>query len=366
MSTVSNLLMKITKLWPFANQPSSVTPWVMSAGGIKLLASGETLESPSLIIPRKFLFYQCIDLGGVPRALRSNLLQQRIRQLSPFANPASSQIIEANQAQIWFWDADRVASQHQAQDLPSLSVIPEIMLYPPLAQGLRLQACLEGWELQYWSANLLRHSRWFAARPTPRDQADFVRVCGADEQSEWSESPCQLLPKPWNEQPFWSKANLLSEAVAPRLLLGLLLAWLCIQIGLNLGVQIKEKILASTVASKTQRLIEVVRQRDGAMQQQEFNQAILALLSVPSQLHLVAEVRACLAAFNYSILDWQYQRGQITLLLQQDNLDTRALIEACNKTKTFADVRAEPGITPNQTSFLLTLPAVAQGEKDAQ
>lgn len=343
----------------------------MTPERIKLLAGfsdyeSVTLESATLIIPRKYLFFQCMDFESVPRVLRANLLLQRVRQLSPFNSPASWQVTEGNAAQVWFWDAERVVRMHHDQDLPTLSVVPETMLYPPLNNGLRVQPCIEGWELQYWSSKLLRHSRWFATQPDARDQADFVRVCGADDHEEWYQGDSILLAKPWNEKAFWSKENLVSEAVAPRLVLGVLLAWLTLQIGLSLGVQIHEKILASSVASKTKQLKALVRERDGAMQQQEFNQAIVTLIGNQTQLHLLAQVRACLPAEGkYSILDWQYQHGQLTLLLQQDNLDTRALIQACSANPAFSEVHVEPGITPDQTRVLFTLPeAVVKKEGD--
>ncbi|GGY82520.1 hypothetical protein GCM10011613_29160 [Cellvibrio zantedeschiae] len=344
----------------------------MTAEGIKLLASRSeyelvTLESPTLILPRKFLFYQCMDFESVPRALRKNLLAQRVRQFSPFNNPASWQVSEGKSALVWFWDSERVVRMHHEQDLPTLSVVPETMLYPALEKGLRLQPCIEGWELQYWVNKLLLHSRWFANKPDAREQADFVRVCGATEDEYWIEGSAELLSKPWNEKAFWSKENLQSEAVAPRLVLGIFLAWFCLQLGLGLGVQIKKAFLSASVATKNHRLADVVKQRDGALQQQEFNQSVSALVDAPSQLHLVAQVRSCLASLDkFMILDWQYQRGQIAVVLQQDNLDTRALIEACNKNPLFTDVRAEPGITPNQSRLVFSLPNAVKEANDAQ
>jgi len=334
----------------------------MTSERIKLLAGypayeSVSLESATLIIPRKYLFYQCIKFESASRSLRGNLLLQRIRQLSPFNNPEYWQVSNGNVEQVWFWEAERIRRMHHEQDLPTLSVVPETMLYPPLENGMRVQPCIDGWDLQYWSAKVLRHSRWFASRPSTRDQADFVRVCGASENEEWYEGDTNLLAKPWSEKAFWSKENLSSEAVAPRLILGVLLAWLTLQVGLSLGVQIHEKILATSVASKNKQLKALVRERDGALQQQELNQAIASLIGSPTQLHLLAQVRACLPAdAKYSILDWQYQHGQLTLVLQQDNLDTRALIQACSADTTFSEVHVEPGITPDQTRILFTLP----------
>lgn len=342
----------------------------MSSESIKLLAENRdfesaALETPTLIIPRKYLFYQCMSFENVPRTLRNNLLLQRVRQLSPFNHPATWQVSDNHSAQVWFWDADRVDRMLDQLKLSALNLVPEVMLYPPLDNGLRVQPCIEGWELQYWSGRALRHSRWFAAKPNSRDQVDFMRVCGVTYE-EWCEGEAHLLSKPWNEKAFWSKESLQSETVAPRLVLGLFLAWFCLQLGLGLGVQIKKAFLAEAVASKSEALADLVDQRDAALQQQEFNQAVSALVQSPSQLHLLAQVRTCLSDFDFTILSWQYQSGQIALLLQQENLDTRALIEACNQNPTFTDVRAEPGVTPSQTRLLFTLQDDTSEASDAQ
>lgn len=334
----------------------------MTSEKIRLLAAFDayesvTLESATLILPRKYLFYQCMDFESVPRNLRDNLLLQRIRQLSPFNNPEHWQVTEGNNAQVWFWESERVVKLHHEQDLPTLSVIPETVLYPPLNDGLRMQPCIEGWDLQYWSANLLRHSRWFANQPSDQDKADFMRICGAANDEVWQMGDTTLLSKPWNEKPFWSKENLISEAVAPRLVLGVLLAWLVLQIGLTIGGQIHEAVLAKIVSSKNKQLKSLVRERDGALQQQEFNQAVVSLVADPTQLHLLAQAQTCFPADSkYSILDWQYQRGQLIIIVKQDNLDTRALIQACSANSSFSEVHVEPGVTPDQTRILITLP----------
>jgi len=354
------------KLWPFANQPSSTTPWILGSDALKLADENVSLESPSLIIPRKYLFYQYMDFAAVPRALRRNLVLQRIRQLSPFGEPAFVEVAEGDSVQVWFWDAARLARLHSQQDLPALIAVPEILLYPPFDDGLRIQQCLDGWELQYWSGKTLHHSRWLPTLPSAREQADFVRVCGASEADTWHTADALLLPRPWNEKQFWSKDYLLSEAVAPKLVLIALLAWFVLELGMWLGAAGKEVLLSHSVASKNSQLINLVRQRDHALQQQEFNQAILTLIDAPTQLHLLAEVQACLKDVSYTILDWQYQRGQLDLILQQENLDTRALIESCGKSKVFGEVRAEPGITPNQTRLLFKMPAASGEKKDAQ
>jgi hypothetical protein len=345
----------------------------MTTEGAKLLSdlpsklSDTQLGSPRLIIPRQYLFYLYVNLESVPHALRRNLIQQRLQQASPFANPASWTVEEGSSAQIWFWDDSLVRTRReQTPELPT-SVLPESLLRSPFNQGFRLQPCLNGWEMQFWDAANLRHTRWLSLRPDARAQGDFVRTCGFSlDQVEWAEADANLLPRPWNEKPFWSKENLTSEPVATKLIAGVLFAWVTLEFGMGLGTQIKESYLASSVASQSEAMSDLVSQRDGALRQKEFNKAISDLTAAPTPLFIAAEVHQCLAAFEFSILDWQYQRGQLVLVLQKEGLDTRALIESCAANPAFTDVRVEPGITPDQTRVLFSLPgAVIEGEPNA-
>lgn len=359
-------------LWPFGKQPSLITPWVVTAEGSCLLSdfpsasSNTQLESTCLIVPRQYLFYLYVNLDSVPHALRSSLLQQRIQQASPFANPASWIVQDNNAAQIWFWDNNLVqARREQTPDLPA-SAVPEALFHSPFSDGLCLQPCLSGWELQYWQQSRLRQSRWLPARPDLRTRADFVRTCGLNsDQSEWAEASATLLARPWNERPLWSKASLTSEPVATKLLAALLLAWVALELGMGTGALVKESWLSASVAERSDAMMDLVNQRDGALRQKEFNQAIVDLTAAPSQLFLAARVHECLASFDFAILDWQYQRGQLVVLLQKEGLDTRALIESCAANPAFTDVRVEPGITPDQTRVLFSLPgAVSEIDSD--
>jgi hypothetical protein len=345
----------------------------MTAEGARLLSdlpsisSDTQLESPRLIVPRQYLFYLYVNLESVPHALRRNLIQQRLQQASPFSNPASWIVQEGVSAQIWFWDENLIQTRReQILELPA-SVLPESLLRSPFAQGFRLQPCLSGWEMQYWDAANLRHTRWLSQRPDARAQADFVRTCGFSlEQVEWAEANASLLPRPWNEKPFWSKENLTSEPVATKLIAGVLLAWLTLELGMVLGTQIKESYLSSSVAAQNEAMMDLVSQRDGALRQKEFNKAIDELTAAPTPLFVAAQVHHCLKSFDFIILDWQYQRGQLVVILQKEGLDTRGLIESCAANPAFTDVRVEPGLTPDQTRVLFSLPgAVVEGEPNA-
>ncbi len=322
------------------------------------------MDSPRLIVPRQYLFYLYVPLANVPKALRTNLIHQRVQQASPFTSPASWVIQEEHAAQIWFWDSDLIAKRRLDNSSLPQSVLPETLLRQPQVDGFYLQACLHGWDMQCWSEGQLLHTRWLPHKPEARMQLDFVRHCSQSIQdANWIELDASLLNRPWNEKPFWTRETLTNEKIATKLLAGILVAWVFLELGLVAGTQIKSTWLAANVAEKNEAMMDLVNQRDGALRQQEFNQAIGQLVSTPSPLFLSAQINQCLADFDFAVLDWQYQRGQLVLLLQKEGLDTRALIESCATNPAFSDVRVEPGITPDQTRVLFSLPGTQPEEQ---
>lgn len=325
------------------------------------------LESPRLMIPRQFLFFVNISLINLPKALRANLIQQRVQQASPFANPASWIVQDEYSAQVWFWDAELVARRRTENPQLPQSLLPEPLLRQPQAEGFYLQPCLKGWDLQHWSAGQLQYTRWVPQLPEARQLADFVRQCGKSASDvNWVELATELLSRPWNEKPFWTRDTLTQEKIATKLIAGVLVAWVFLELGLGLGTTLKSSWLASSVAAQNESMMDLVSQRDGALRQQEFNQSVTELVTAPTPLFLAAQIHQCLANFDFAILDWQYQRGQLILLLQKEGLDTRALIESCTRNAIFTDVRVEPGLTPDQTRVLFSLPGMApEGQSDA-
>lgn len=351
------------KPWPLRKPVSLMEPWLVTAEGVFLIsecasavAGDVQTESAMLIIPRQNIFYLYLDLALVPPAQKKFLIDQRIQQVSPFKHVDVRIIEQKNAAQIWFWDAEFINKQtRQRVDLPS-DFVPEPLLREPFNQGLYIQPCINGWDLQYWDNSLLRYSRWFPAEPDARAKADFVRGCGlVSEHAQWMQARTHLLQRPWDEKSFWSKETLVSEKISTRLVVGVLCMWIAMELGMSLASGVKEFYLSSVVANKSEQMTELINQRDAALQQKDFNQGVLELTSAPSQLYWAAQVHECLAGFEFAILEWQYQRGQLTLIVQQAGLDTRALIESCSAKSSFADVRVEPGISADQTRVLFTL-----------
>ncbi len=353
----------------FSKPASLVTPWVITADSAQpldqlIVPLSVQLESARLIIPRQYLLYAKISLENLPRALRANLIQQRVQQASPFANPGSWVIQDDDSAQVWFWDAELIAKRRDENPQLPQTLLPEPLLRQPQTDGFYLQTCLFGWDMQYWLSGELLHTRWTPNKPDARAQADFVRQCGkAIQDVDWVELAPDLLSRPWNEKPFWTRETLTQEKIASKLIAGVLIAWVCLELGLGLGTEIKSSWLAAQVAEKNEAMMDLVSQRDGALRQQEFNQAVSELVSTPSPLFLSAQVNQCLANFDFALLDWQYQRGQLIVVLQKEGLDTRALIESCTSNPAFSDIRVEPGITPDQTRVLFSLPGAVSGEQ---
>lgn len=322
------------------------------------------LESPAIIIPRNHLLFLTIDVTQVPQTVRASFLSQRVKQVSPFRATGRYTLIENGIAQLWIWDKEKTDKFQSQQELVGLPCIPEILFYTPIADGYRVQACLVGWELQCWESSVLMQSRWYSALPCEQDMADFVRVSSGLnlEPLEWANGERVLLSKPYSEKPFWTKENLLKEEHLSKIIAGVLLAFLLFQLGLFLGVLSREAYTGYSVTHAQKALKERVQQRDAALEGQEFNRHFSAVIQSPSQLFILAQLNKCLDGQNYQLLDWQFQRGRLTLAIQQDQPNVRALVEECSKNALFTQIHTEPGSSANQTRMSMSVMGVANDE----
>jgi hypothetical protein len=299
-------------------------------------------------IPRQQLVYLRLDLHAIPKAHWQNVIQQGIRKHSPFESCSHTVYVSEQHAQIWLWAQGEAKTASQR--------IPEPLLHPPIRDGLLLQTCHQGYDVQYWKDSVLRASLWCAEAPTEETKSSFARACGiAAADSDWHSQALLWLPAPWTVKPFWTLETLTSEPILTRIVAGLLLAAILFQLAVVGGVYIQRNNIASEISEREAAVAELITVRDQATQQQQRNAQLFDLMSVPSQLLLSAEIHTRLREIPFEILDWQYQAGRLRLLVQQENLSTRAVIEALNASRLFTDVRIEPGLLPEQSVFSMTL-----------
>lgn len=128
-----------------------------------------------MLASRSVMRYRCIDLSGVAVADRVGALRAQLLAWQPFADSEMLVDLHGDQAQVFAVPRDTL----QAASLSADRLWPETLCHMPLADGLHLVECLEGVDGQFWSAGILRASRWWASTPDAAEWATFARLSRA-------------------------------------------------------------------------------------------------------------------------------------------------------------------------------------------
>lgn len=164
------------------------------------------------IVSRQLTRFISLPLPAtLARRKRAAAAALQLRTLSPFAQTESFISLAGSRAQVWFWDAQVVATAAQALGLDpaDLWCIPEgAMVAPPAVDGVRLLQVADGVEAQAWKGGVLTASQFWAALPQPFEWASFVRQLGPEgatlDRERTPAARCEprlALPRAANEAP---------------------------------------------------------------------------------------------------------------------------------------------------------------------
>ena len=137
------------------------------------------------IVGRDLCMYRREEFANVPRAKRRSALALKLPVWSPFERTGHHCVWSGSTAMVWFWDEDAVGARPPASDAERpdaertvagppgagaagaqrIRVLPETVFYPRKPDGLHLQRCREGVELQLWRSDVLVDAFWFPDRP---------------------------------------------------------------------------------------------------------------------------------------------------------------------------------------------------------
>ena len=151
------------------------------------------------IVGRDLCMYRSEDFGNVPRNKRRVALDLKLPLWSPFARSGHHCVWAGGKAMVWFWDADAVSAGSATPDatsnlnVPSTKtpprIRPETVFLPRMSDGVHLQACREGFELQHWRERVLEHAYWFRRRPDQARIESVLAQWGADVEALRAEVP---------------------------------------------------------------------------------------------------------------------------------------------------------------------------------
>ena len=226
-----------------------------------------------------------------------------------------------------------------------LRVLPETVFQPRKPDGLHLQRCREGFELQYWRSDVLADAFWFPDRPDRRKLRWFIdRQAGAQalQSSKLGVAGGELSPDPWRvplAPGEWLEANERVLVATCLLVLALAVAW---QEARFWKIRHLAESAATELARMQDRLDPLLSARSELVRLHRTNRALSAILREPSQARLMGLVDRAIPSAGARFRAWHYQQRELKVIVEDPDLDPIAYVRALEAEPLFDQVRAEP------------------------
>lgn len=346
---------------------------VIQTRGATERLTGSSLH-PHWIVGRDLCMYRREDFANVPRGKRRSALELKLPVWSPFERTGHHCVWSGSTAMVWFWDENKVgpgagsdgsdsASEPSgaaaALDTPDtgraaadtraatgLRVLPETVFHARKPDGLHLQRCREGVELQYWRSDVLVDAFWFPDRPDRDSLRAFIdRQAGGAEGLQSSRPVVaggELAPEPWRvplAPGEWLEAN-------ERVLVGACLLALLLAVFWQEARFWKIRHLGSSVAAELSlmqdELDPLLAARNELLTLHRTNRALSAILREPSQARLMGLVDRAIPNAQARFREWHYQQRELKVVVEDPDLDPIAYVRSLEAEPLFDQVRAEP------------------------
>ena len=302
------------------------------------------------VLGRALCLYRCEDFPGVTRGRRARALALRVPVLSPFERTGWHAVWAGARAMVWLWDEAAVGPV-AAGDRSGLRPLPETVLRPRKGDGLHVQACREGFELQRWREGVLEASLWVPERGCPAEVAwGLGEGAGLEEAPE--EWPAAREASLW---PGARGAGARLEAAEGALRIGLVMA-----LGVALGWQEvrhwrfaeRERAVGEALRAVDERLGPVLAARGAYERARAENEALSALLGAPTQARLTFLVDRALPGAAGRFREWRYEDGVLALVVADPAPDPVPYVRGLEAEPWFGDVHVEPAASQGGESRL--------------
>ena len=333
-----------------------------------------SLSSPHAhwIVGRGLCMYRRHDFANVPKNRRRVAVELQLPVWSPFVNTGHHTVWQDAEAMTWFWDADAVGAAqnafratpagHEAPPPEDLRVVPETVFLPRRADGVHLQPCRTGFELQHWRDAVLEDAFWFPERPDTDQVSGFLSRQGVPDaavaqtvQNGAAEHvDAEHAAEPWTSPVApadWLQANERTLAAAAILLLAVVFVWQEARFW-----KIDSLAAAAQVEFETQQeaLAPVLATRDEILALNRRNDALTTILNTPSQAHIMGLVDQAIPGASARFAEWRYQQGELELLVTDaEDLDPVAYVRALEAVPRFEAVRVGRSSRPDSVEINL-------------
>ena len=331
------------------------------------------------IVGRALCMYRREDFSAVPRSKRRAALELKLPVWSPFERTGHHCVWAGGSAMVWFWDEDEIGPGTVPAPAPTRSgararaharaadrILPETVFYPRKRDGVHLQACREGFELQLWQGDVLADAFWFIEPPdeheigwfldrqeSPAPASASASAAAAAPTSPPVLSDSGIAPDPWRVSRTageWLEANERTLVAAALLALALVAVW---QEARFWKLRHLEEEAAAAFTRMQDELGPLLAARNELVRQRRMNHALRALHHEPSQAHLMALVDRALPSAEAEFREWRYQQRELRVIVTDPAPDPIAYVRALESEPLFEQVKAEPA--PGDDGLEITL-----------
>ncbi|MCA3212225.1 MAG: hypothetical protein ACK50B_10275 [Betaproteobacteria bacterium] len=322
------------------------------------------------IVSRQLTRFISLPLPAtLARRKRAAAAALQLRTLSPFAQTESFISLAGSRAQVWFWDAQVVATAAQALGLDpaDLWCVPEgAMVAPPAVDGVRLLQVADGVEAQAWKGGVLTASQFWAALPQPFEWASFVRQLGPEgatlDRERTPAARCEprlALPRAANEAPRPARAAGRAPLERTAYLAGA--AFFAVWASWQAGAWIKAETESRRIAAELERLdaqaSPLLEARRAAMDDLRFIEQGLSIARYPEPRAVLAALMGALPSEGVSVSDLDLRDGTLRarLVAATPNPPISEMVDQLNRSGVLRNAKAATelgGRTVNVTADL--------------
>ncbi|MCY4119581.1 MAG: hypothetical protein OXG72_01505, partial [Acidobacteria bacterium] len=296
---------------------------VQTRAGVALV-DGKSVQS-RWIVARSLCMYRSEDFADVPRNRRDAAVALKIPIWSPFEDVGHYCAWSGTKAMVWFWNAGTVEADAALLGLRTrdstqsdVRMLPETVLYPKQPDGVHLQSCREGFDLQYWREGALVDSLWLAEQPDAGRVDAFAAQHVHDEDPGLAgtvdvppASPASFSPDPWIAPPnprAWLIANERALVVAALTVFAAVTAF---QEARYWRYHLAHAADAAELRAIDDELAPVLDARDKLVALNGRNAFLARALNQPSQALLMLQVDRALPSKAIQYRSWRYQQQDL-------------------------------------------------------
>ena len=298
------------------------------------------------VVGRGLCMYRCEDFVNVPKGRRPAALALQVPVWSPFENTGFHAIWSGSTAMVWFWDSDVVRVRAEVlfenpgpQAAARVRVRPETVFLPRRTDGVYLQACREGFELQHWQGEVLQDAFWFQERPDEARLDWFCRRRGVATGLQGEAGADAIAPEPWRGAVTareWVLSNERPLAASLLAVLVLVLVWQEVRIG-KMGYL--GEAASAELARMQEQLGPALSARNELVRLRGRNEALARILNQPSQARVIGLADQAVPGDSARFYQWRYQQGELRVTVEDPILDPIAYVRALEAVPLFDQVQ---------------------------